>query len=175
MPTRHSHTKSTDAARQRHKRHRKDIKIQTPTKIMSKKFGTLILMPYLCSRKSGDERFSALKYRWEELESDLRLVPWMSGLVSGLQNRPQQFESARHLGVVEGSTPAKAVRSPLFFPPPECHPAPHTVATRPTRHVESPHTACLIRQPATACQSTRCIPLPSPFGRGRAAAVPPPL
>ena len=25
------------------------------------------------------------------------LVPWMSGLVSGLQNRPQQFESARHL------------------------------------------------------------------------------
>ena len=26
------------------------------------------------------------------------MVPWMSGLVNGLQNRLQQFESARHLG-----------------------------------------------------------------------------
>ena len=26
-----------------------------------------------------------------------KLVPWMSGLVNGLQNRLQQFESARHL------------------------------------------------------------------------------
>ena len=25
------------------------------------------------------------------------MVPWMSGLVNGLQNRLQQFESARHL------------------------------------------------------------------------------
>ena len=25
------------------------------------------------------------------------LVPWMSGLVSGLQNRVRQFESARYL------------------------------------------------------------------------------
>ena len=27
----------------------------------------------------------------------LIMVPWMSGLVNGLQNRLQQFESARHL------------------------------------------------------------------------------
>ena len=27
------------------------------------------------------------------------MVPWMSGLVNGLQNRLQQFESARHLKV----------------------------------------------------------------------------
>ena len=25
------------------------------------------------------------------------MVPWMSGLVYGLQNRPRRFESARHL------------------------------------------------------------------------------
>ncbi len=33
---------------------------------------------YLCTRKT-------------------ETVPWMSGLVNGLQNRLQQFESARHL------------------------------------------------------------------------------
>ena len=27
----------------------------------------------------------------------LNKVPWMSGLVYGLQNRPRRFESARHL------------------------------------------------------------------------------
>ena len=27
----------------------------------------------------------------------LKLVPWMSGLVNGLQNRLRRFESARHL------------------------------------------------------------------------------
>ncbi len=33
---------------------------------------------YLCTRKT-------------------ETVPWMSGLVYGLQNRPRRFESARHL------------------------------------------------------------------------------
>ena len=28
---------------------------------------------------------------------NIRMVPWMSGLVSGLQNHVRQFESARHL------------------------------------------------------------------------------
>ena len=36
-------------------------------------------MYYLCNRKRE------------------RLVPWMSGLVSGLQNRVRRFESARNL------------------------------------------------------------------------------
>ena len=31
------------------------------------------------------------------------LVPWMSGLVSGLQNRSRRFESARNLLVIENS------------------------------------------------------------------------
>ena len=29
--------------------------------------------------------------------NEKRLVPWMSGLVSGLQNRVRRFESARNL------------------------------------------------------------------------------
>ena len=33
--------------------------------------------------------------RW--FPTSFLLVPWMSGLVNGLQNRLQQFESARHL------------------------------------------------------------------------------
>jgi hypothetical protein len=31
------------------------------------------------------------------------MVPWMSGLVSGLQNRVRRFESARNLLVIENS------------------------------------------------------------------------
>lgn len=31
----------------------------------------------------------------------MQLVPWMSGLVNGLQNRPRRFESARHLDTKE--------------------------------------------------------------------------
>ena len=34
-----------------------------------------------------------------------RLVPWMSGLVSGLQNRVRRFESARYLKGVPFGTP----------------------------------------------------------------------
>ena len=30
----------------------------------------------------------------------IKRVPWMSGLVNGLQNRLQQFESARHLSLM---------------------------------------------------------------------------
>ena len=35
--------------------------------------------------------------------NEKRLVPWMSGLVSGLQNRVRRFESARNLLVIENS------------------------------------------------------------------------
>ncbi len=31
------------------------------------------------------------------LQRKNKMVPWMSGLVSGLQNQPRRFESARHL------------------------------------------------------------------------------
>ena len=33
------------------------------------------------------------------LHSQNEMVPWMSGLVYGLQNRPRRFESARHLNL----------------------------------------------------------------------------
>ena len=33
------------------------------------------------------------------LHPQTEMVPWMSGLVNGLQNRLQQFESARHLPI----------------------------------------------------------------------------
>ena len=59
-------------------------------------------MPYLCSRKQGARP-----------ELDPETVPWMSGLVSGLQNRPQQFESARHLHKNEGLDVQK--RGKAFF------------------------------------------------------------
>ena len=32
---------------------------------------------------------------------ETKLVPWMSGLVSGLQNRVRRFESARYLNSIE--------------------------------------------------------------------------
>ena len=60
-------------------------------------------MPYLCSRKQG-----------ERPELDPETVPWMSGLVSGLQNRPQQFESARHLHKTRALTRKSAAR-PFFL------------------------------------------------------------
>lgn len=33
------------------------------------------------------------------LQAQMQLVPWMSGLVNGLQNRLRRFESARHLNL----------------------------------------------------------------------------
>ena len=45
---------------------------------VAKKFGSLRKTQYLCTRLQ-------------------EMVPWMSGLVYGLQNRPRRFESARHL------------------------------------------------------------------------------
>lgn len=52
------------------------------------------------------------------------MVPWMSGLVSGLQNHVRQFESARHLFktkrvlhwycIEKGSIADKAIE-PFFF------------------------------------------------------------
>ena len=52
-------------------------------------------MTYLCNRKS-------------------KMVPWMSGLVNGLQNRLQQFESARHL---QKKAPRNSRCRALFFLP----------------------------------------------------------
>ena len=45
---------------------------------LNKIFGSIDKYYYLCTRKT-------------------KSVPWMSGLVYGLQNRPRRFESARHL------------------------------------------------------------------------------
>ena len=45
-------------------------------------------MSYLCNRN-----------RETKIANDK--VPWMSGLVSGLQNRVRRFESARNLLVIE--------------------------------------------------------------------------
>ena len=50
-------------------------------KKVDKSFGRYELILYLCNRKS-------------EMTA---MVPWMSGLVNGLQNRLRRFESARHL------------------------------------------------------------------------------
>ena len=47
-------------------------------------------MSYLCNRN-------------RETKIDNNKVPWMSGLVSGLQNRVRRFESARDLLVIENS------------------------------------------------------------------------
>ena len=46
-------------------------------------------MSYLCNRN-------------RETKIDNNKVPWMSGLVSGLQNRVRRFESARNLQNWEG-------------------------------------------------------------------------
>ena len=53
-------------------------------------------MYYLCNRK------------WE------RLVPWMSGLVSGLQNRVRRFESARNLLITSKINMQKGIIHRLF-------------------------------------------------------------
>ena len=44
-----------------------------------------------------------------------RLVPWMSGLVSGLQNRVRRFESARNLKQSSETTDNKGFRSFYFM------------------------------------------------------------
>ena len=44
------------------------------------------------------------------------MVPWMSGLVNGLQNRLQQFESARHLARRIGNLYERKVSDSLFYP-----------------------------------------------------------
>ena len=54
-------------------------------------------MYYLCNRKRE------------------RLVPWMSGLVSGLQNRVRRFESARNLKQSSETTDNKGFRSFYFM------------------------------------------------------------
>ena len=56
-------------------------------KKVAKKFGG-----YLCTRKR-------------------QKVPWMSGLVNGLQNRLRRFESARHLRNLQEKTRCSAVGS----------------------------------------------------------------
>ncbi len=44
------------------------------------------------------------------------MVPWMSGLVSGLQNRVRRFESARYLPSCKTS-PVISSRAIFFYPP----------------------------------------------------------
>lgn len=57
---------------------RNEKKMRRKAKKHAKRFGRIKINAYLCNRKQA-------------------MVPWMSGLVNGLQNRLQQFESARHL------------------------------------------------------------------------------
>ena len=47
--------------------------------------------------------------------NEKRLVPWMSGLVSGLQNRVRRFESARNLKQNSETTDNKGFRSFYFM------------------------------------------------------------
>ena len=47
--------------------------------------------------------------------NEKRLVPWMSGLVSGLQNRVRRFESARNLKQSSETTDNKGFLSFLFL------------------------------------------------------------
>ena len=47
-------------------------------------------------------------------------VPWMSGLVNGLQNRLQQFESARHLSKAKRKLKKKFF-SIFLYPRPSFH------------------------------------------------------
>ena len=51
-------------------------------------------------------------------------VPWMSGLVNGLQNRLQQFESARHLSKAKRKLKKKFF-SLFLYPRPSFH-IPHS-------------------------------------------------
>ena len=59
-------------------------------------------MSYLCNRN-----------RETKIANDK--VPWMSGLVSGLQNRVRRFESARNLKQSSETTDNKGFRSFYFM------------------------------------------------------------
>ena len=59
-------------------------------------------MSYLCNRN-----------RETKIANDK--VPWMSGLVSGLQNRVRRFESARNLKQNSETTDNKGFRSFYFM------------------------------------------------------------
>ena len=59
-------------------------------------------MSYLCNRN-------------RETKIDNNKVPWMSGLVSGLQNRVRRFESARNLKQNSETTDNKGFRSFYFM------------------------------------------------------------
>ena len=47
--------------------------------------------------------------------NEKRLVPWMSGLVSGLQNRVRRFESARNLKQSSEATDNKGASEFCFY------------------------------------------------------------
>ena len=74
-------------------------------------FGGFENISFLCTRKSKlsvpwmSGLVSGLQNRVRRFESarnlETKLVPWMSGLVSGLQNRVRRFESARYLSSIE--------------------------------------------------------------------------
>ncbi len=48
-------------------------------------------------RKSARQIWGIKKYTLPLQRITKKMVPWMSGLVTGLQNRLRRFESARHL------------------------------------------------------------------------------
>ena len=58
-------------------------------------------MSYLCNRN-------------RETKIDNNKVPWMSGLVSGLQNRARRFESARNLLITSKINMQKGIIHRLF-------------------------------------------------------------
>ena len=58
-------------------------------------------MSYLCNRN-------------RETKIDNNKVPWMSGLVSGLQNRVRRFESARNLFITSKINMQKGIIHRLF-------------------------------------------------------------
>ncbi len=58
-------------------------------------------MSYLCNRN-------------RETKIDNNKVPWMSGLVSGLQNRVRRFESARNLLITSKINMQKGIIHRLF-------------------------------------------------------------
>ena len=76
-----------------------------PTEKIAEKFGSIENYDYLCTRIQEkpwclDLRSSHLALEKAEASFAFLLaysVPWMSGLVNGLQNRLRRFESARHL------------------------------------------------------------------------------
>ena len=80
-------------------------KIARRSEKIAKTFGSVENNAYLCTRicrnALGCLDLRSSHQSLERADASIALfslkVPWMSGLVYGLQNRPRRFESARHL------------------------------------------------------------------------------